>query len=79
MKEIAALRAWAEKRMNYVELTDERIAGFPAVRFKRLKAASDAQLSQVKIEVNGHALRWVEIDEDITVPGVVAGGFELPD
>ncbi len=28
--------------------------------------------------VNGYALRWVHLDEDITVPGVVAGRFELP-
>jgi len=32
----------------------------------------------VKIEVNGFALRWDNLDEDITVPGVVNGRFELP-
>jgi len=26
----------------------------------------------------GYAMRWEELDEDITVPGVVAGHFELP-
>ena len=26
----------------------------------------------------GFALRWETLDEDITVPGVVAGNFELP-
>jgi hypothetical protein len=75
--EPAALRAWAENRMIYIELTDGRIVGFPAVRFKKLKAATDQQLSQVKVEVDGHALRWDEIDEDITVPGIVAGRFQL--
>jgi hypothetical protein len=76
--EPAALRAWAEKRMIYVELTDGRIVGFPAARFKRLKAASDEQLKQVMLELDGYALRWEEIDEDITVPGIVAGRFQLP-
>jgi len=76
--EPAALRAWAEKRMVYVELTDGRIVGFPAIRFTRLKSATDHQLSQVKVELNGRALRWEEIDEDITVPGIVAGRFQLP-
>jgi len=28
--------------------------------------------------VNGFALRWEELDEDITVPGILAGRFELP-
>jgi hypothetical protein len=35
-------------------------------------------LKQVEVEVNGFALRWEELDEDITVPGILAGRFELP-
>jgi len=76
--EPAAIRAWAEKRMVYVELTDARIVGFPADRFKRLKSASDQQLQEVTIELEGHALRWETLDEDLTVPGIVAGRFQLP-
>ena len=26
----------------------------------------------------GFALRWESLDEDITVPGIVAGNFQLP-
>ena len=76
--EPAALRAWSEGRTIFVELHDERIIGFPADRFRILAAASDEQLARVKVEVNGYALRWEELDEDITVPGIVAGRFELP-
>ncbi len=76
--EPAAIRAWAEKRMIYVELTDGRIVGFPADRFKRLKSGSDQQLQEVKVELEGHALRWETLDEDLTVPGIVAGRFQLP-
>ena len=76
--EPAALRAWAEGRTIFVELHDERIVGFPADRFRILAAATDEQLARVQIEVNGYALRWEELDEDITVPGIVAGRFELP-
>ena len=75
--EPAALRAWAEGRTIFVEL-HERIVGFPADRFRILATATDEQLARVKIEVNGYALRWEELDEDITVPGIVAGRFELP-
>ena len=73
-----ATKAWVENRIVYIQLTDQRIFGFPANRFKRLKEASDELLAQVEIEVNGFALRWDALDEDITVPGVVAGHFELP-
>jgi hypothetical protein len=76
--EPAAIRAWVEKRMIFVELTDGRIIGFPADRFKILKNATDEQLKEVKIRLNGYALRWESLDEDITVPGIVAGNFQLP-
>jgi hypothetical protein len=75
--EPAAIRAWAEGRRIFIELTDSRIISFPADRFKRLKSASDEQLKQITVRLNGYALRWEEIDEDITVPGIVAGNFEL--
>jgi len=76
--EPAALRAWAEGRTVYVELHDGRILGFPADRFRRLASASTEDLAEVKVEVDGYALRWENLDEDITVPGVLAGHFELP-
>jgi hypothetical protein len=64
--------------MIYVELTDGRVIGFPADRFKILSAASDDALRKVTVEVNGYALRWEELDEDLTIEGVVAGRFQLP-
>jgi hypothetical protein len=38
--EPAAIRAWVEKRMIFVELTDGRIKGFPAERFRILAKAT---------------------------------------
>jgi len=76
--EPAAIRAWAEERMIYVELSDGRIIGFPGDRFRILKQATNEQLAAVKVEVNGYALRWEELDEDITVPGIITGHFQLP-
>lgn len=76
--ETCALRAWAEGRVIFLELTDGRIIGFPADRFRILRAASNDELKKVTLELNGYALRWEELDEDITVKGVVAGHFQLP-
>ena len=76
--EPAALRVWVENRIIYLELTDGRIIGFPADRFQRLKPATADQLRQVELRLNGPALRWEMLDEDITVPGIVTGRFELP-
>ena len=76
--EPAAIKAWSEGRTIYLELTDGRIIGFPADRFKILKTASREELKEVSLRLNGFALRWENLDEDITVPGVVAGNFQLP-
>lgn len=76
--EPAAIRAWAESRTVFVELTDGRIIGFPANRFPLLAQATDEELKEVTIRLNGFALRWEKLDEDITVPGIVAGNFPLP-
>ena len=76
--EPVAIKAWAEDRMIYLELTDGRIIGFPTDRYRILSQASDNQLKQVQVEVDSYALRWEELDEDLTVAGVMAGRFQLP-
>ena len=76
--EPVAVCAWSEGRTVFMELVDGRIVGFPADRFRILHAASDEQLQEVRLEVNGYALRWENLDEDISVPAVVAGRFQLP-
>ena len=60
--EPTAIKAWAEGRTIYIELTDSRLIGFPADRFKILSKATDDQLREVKIRLNGFALRWESID-----------------
>ncbi len=76
--EPTAIRAWSEGRIIFIELTDGRIIGFPANRFRILKSATDEQLKEVTLRLDGYALRWESLDEDITVPGIVAGNFQLP-
>lgn len=76
--EYIGTKVWVDNRYIYVELTDERIIGFPADRFKILKNASNEELKEVELAVNGYALRWDKLDEDITVSGIVKGNFQLP-
>lgn len=76
--EPVALSTWSEGRNFFIELTDDRVISFPADRFRLLKKASDEELKQVSLRLNGYALRWEKLDEDITVKGIVAGNFELP-
>jgi hypothetical protein len=73
-----ATRVWVAGRIVFIELTDGRQIGFPAARFKLLSNASDQQLQKVELRANGTALRWEELDEDISVSGIVQGCFQLP-
>lgn len=73
-----ATRVWVTGRIVFIELTDGRQIGFPAARFKLLSTASDQQLQQVKLRANGTAMRWDDLDEDISVDGILQGCFQLP-
>jgi len=64
--------------MVLIELMDGRQVGFPADRFRLLADASDEASALVKLCLNGVALRWEELHEDITVRGVVEEWFQLP-
>lgn len=76
--EHCATRVWLSGRIVFIELTDGRQIGFPAARFKLLRDASDEQLKKVVLRAHGTALRWEELDEDISVSGIVEGNFQLP-
>ena len=73
-----ALRTWTQGSVVFVELTDGRQIGFPADRFRILARATDAQLGAAYLRLDGTALRWDELDEDISVRGIVEGRFQLP-
>lgn len=73
-----ALDARAQERIIFIELTDGRTISFPADRFRILSTATNDQLKEVRLRLNGHALRWDNLDEDLTVRGIIAGNFQLP-
>lgn len=77
-RECHATRVWTSGRMVFVELDDGRQIGFPADRFRLLRDASEAQLAGVALRLDGAALGWEALDEDLTLRGIVAGHFQLP-
>ena len=57
----------------HVVLADAREITVPLEWFPRLRDATDQLLAKVCIEARGKALRWDELDEDLTVEGILAG------
>jgi hypothetical protein len=57
----------------WVDLTDGRTIGVPLAWFPRLLRATPEQRAQCRIGVTGGGLHWEELDEDISVEGLLAG------
>ena len=72
---VSAIRCWVEGRRVWLELNDQRLVSFPAMKYPLLANAPQAQLEKVKLRLHGLALRWEELDEDIWVDDAVHGRF----
>ncbi len=55
----------------WVELSDGRTLGVPLAWYPRLLRATAIQRNAVAI--SGRGLHWAEIDEDISIDGLLAG------
>ena len=56
-----------------VELVDGRTVTAPLIWFPRLLKASSEQLQKWEILGDGEGIHWPEIDEDLSVAGLLAG------
>ena len=59
--------------MMHVSLADGRIISVPVVWFPRLLDASAAQRANYEIGPAGIGIHWPDIDEDLSVAGLLAG------
>jgi len=56
-----------------VSLVDGRVLSTPLVWFPRLLLASPAARTHYELLGNGEGIHWPEVDEDISVAGLLAG------
>jgi hypothetical protein len=68
-----ARRVWFDSDNLWVELADARQIGTPLAYFPRLLKASSEQRNHYEISGGGTGLHWDELDEDISVPALLAG------
>lgn len=57
-----------------VHLLDGRVIGVPLAWFPRLLAGSAEQRVKYEIGGGGIGLHWPELDEDLSVAGLLTGG-----
>jgi Protein of unknown function (DUF2442) len=61
------------KSMMEVTFTDGRILGVPLVWLPVLRAATPAQRMRYELGGGGISLHWPELDEDLSIAGLMAG------
>lgn len=70
-----AEKAWYENRQVCIRLTDGREIRFPVEKNCILSSASADKISNIEIICNGTGLHWPDLDEDLTVTGILEGRF----
>lgn len=61
----------------WVDLADGRTIGVPLAWFARLLHATPQQRQAYRIGGSGRGLHWDDIDEDISVPGLLEGRGDM--
>ena len=74
VSEALAKQVRFDSDMMWVDLADGRQLGIPLAYFPRLLNASQSQRHNYTISGGGTGLHWDDLDEDISVPALLAGG-----
>jgi len=62
-----------DQDMMHVSLTDGRLISVPIIWFPLLRRATPEQRGKYEIGGGGTSLHWPELDEDLSVAGLMAG------
>jgi hypothetical protein len=73
LSEPRATRIWFDKDNLWLELADGRQLSVPFAYFPRLLRATAEQRQRYEVSGGGTGLHWDELDEDISVMGLLAG------
>lgn len=68
---ISATNVRFDEHTMWVALSDGRTLGVPLAWFPRLLNATPAQ--RAKVEISRTGLHWEDLDEDISIAGLIAG------
>ncbi|HEY9114300.1 MAG TPA: DUF2442 domain-containing protein [Bacteroidales bacterium] len=70
-----AEKVWYENNMICILLSDKKEVRFPVELNAKLKMATESQRANIEIICNGTGLHWPDIDEDLSVTGIIEGRF----
>lgn len=61
--------------MICILLSDKKEIRFPVELNTKLKQATDLQRNNIEIICNGTGLHWPDLDEDLSLIGIIEGRF----
>jgi Protein of unknown function (DUF2442) len=59
--------------MMHVAMIDGRVLSVPIIWFPALHKANSEQLAKYEIGAGGRSLHWPDLDEDLSMAGLMAG------
>ena len=67
--------AWYENGMICLLMSDNKEIRFPVELNRKLKNATENQRNHIEIICNGTGLHWPDLDEDLSVTGIIEGRY----
>ncbi len=73
----SAKTVWFDDYTMWVDLQDGHTIGVPLIWFPRLLDATSEHRMAVRISGSGQGLHWEELDEVVSVEGLLAGRGDM--
>lgn len=70
-----AQQVWYESGMICILLSDKREIRFPVSLNEKLSTAYPEQIANIEIICGGTGLHWPDLDEDLSIVGIMEGRF----
>ncbi len=68
-------KAWIENDMVCMLMSDNKEIRFPLDANRKLSKASETQRNNIEIICGGTGLHWPDLDEDLSVIGIMEGRY----
>ena len=75
--EASATKIWFDEFNMWINFADGRILAVPLEYFPRLLNATKEERNKYILSGNGTGIHWEELDEDISVHGLLLGNKDI--
>ncbi len=70
-----AIRAWYKEGKICMLMSDQKEIRFPVELNRKLREAPIEKVQNIELICDGKGLHWPDLDEDLSVTGIIEGKF----